>query len=284
MPGWTSTPSGLTSIGVGNLTISGNTIASTTGITLQPTDSNGVGVMGGNLGITNGYALLLYEATDTYYAGFKATAATANSLYVMPPTLPVVNAFLETDSSGNLSWQATTGSGAVVLATSPVLTTPTLGAALATSVQLGNNGLLDVNGNEILKLSAVSSAVNYLKAVNNITGASPALQVDGSDTNIRMLLTSKGNLGVAIMGTAAADNASSGYVGEIISSVILSSSAVNIPTAAATNLTTISLTAGDWDIYGNVTIIPSVNVNQFFCWVSLTLRFQMGHTMLVEIL
>lgn len=60
-----------------------------------------------------------------------------------------------------------------------------------------------------------------------------------------------------IIGTAAGDDASAGSVGEFISSTVLSGSAISLSTTTAANITSISLTAGDWDV----------------CW---TLAFQTG--------
>lgn len=61
-----------------------------------------------------------------------------------------------------------------------------------------------------------------------------------------------------IVGTTTNNNASAGYVGEFISSVIPSGSAVSIPTSATPiNITSISLTAGDWDVWGNVCCLYS---------------------------
>lgn len=55
-----------------------------------------------------------------------------------------------------------------------------------------------------------------------------------------------------IVGTVSNDNASSGYVGEFIESVVPFASAVTLTTATPANITSISLTAGDWQIWGNV--------------------------------
>ena len=55
-----------------------------------------------------------------------------------------------------------------------------------------------------------------------------------------------------IVGTTTNNNAQAGSVGEIISSVIALASAVSLTNNTAANVTTISLTAGDWDIFGNV--------------------------------
>lgn len=51
-----------------------------------------------------------------------------------------------------------------------------------------------------------------------------------------------------IIGTTTNDNTSAGNVGEIISSTVSSGSAVALTTVTAANVTSISLTAGDWNI------------------------------------
>lgn len=55
-----------------------------------------------------------------------------------------------------------------------------------------------------------------------------------------------------IIGTTTNNNASAGSVGEFVSSVIPFASASGIVTTTPTNVTTISLTAGDWNVWGNV--------------------------------
>lgn len=51
-----------------------------------------------------------------------------------------------------------------------------------------------------------------------------------------------------ILGTAANDNASAGNVGEFLSSSVASGSAVALVTNSPSNITNITLTAGDWDV------------------------------------
>jgi hypothetical protein len=57
-------------------------------------------------------------------------------------------------------------------------------------------------------------------------------------------------------GTATNDSAATGYIGEYVSSTIAQASAVSLTTATTASVTSISLTAGDWDIEGNVAFIP----------------------------
>lgn len=55
-----------------------------------------------------------------------------------------------------------------------------------------------------------------------------------------------------LYGTTTNNNAAAGQVGEYISSSVLFGSAVSLPNATAINVTSISLTAGDWDVSGMV--------------------------------
>ena len=52
-------------------------------------------------------------------------------------------------------------------------------------------------------------------------------------------------------GTATNDNAPAGNVGEYVSSTIASGAAVALTTGVAANITSLSLTAGDWDVWIN---------------------------------
>lgn len=59
---------------------------------------------------------------------------------------------------------------------------------------------------------------------------------------------------VSIFGDRSAGNAAAGQVGEIISSLVAVGSPVALTTATAANVTTLSLTAGDWDVEGNINL------------------------------
>lgn len=126
--------------------------------------------------------------------------------------------FLITPSSANLAAAVTgeTGTGALVFADGPTLSTPTLGAASATS----------------LTFSSTSG----------------------------------------IIGTITNNNAAAGSVGEYVSSEIIINNATSIATATATNITSISLTAGDWDVWGSVGVSPDAGtiVALIVGWISTT--------------
>ncbi len=56
----------------------------------------------------------------------------------------------------------------------------------------------------------------------------------------------------AFAGTATNNNASAGDVGEVIASTIATGSSVSLSTGTPANVTSVSLTAGDWDCTGVV--------------------------------
>lgn len=58
--------------------------------------------------------------------------------------------------------------------------------------------------------------------------------------------------GAVIKGTTTNDDAAAGYVGEFISATIVQGSAVALSTGTDANIASISLTAGDWDVFGNL--------------------------------
>lgn len=135
------------------------------------------------------------------------------------------------------------------------------------SIQFGSNA----GANTLAIMIPVASAVNYPTFGSNVTGSFPFVQAAGSDTNIALLLAGKGNLGVQIQGTTAGTNVAAGYLGELISSVIASGSAVSILSATPKNLTSISLTAGDWDVNGNILFQQgTVTIQNALVWISLT--------------
>jgi hypothetical protein len=57
-----------------------------------------------------------------------------------------------------------------------------------------------------------------------------------------------------IIGTATNDNASAGNIGEYVSSTVSEASGISLTNGVAFNITSISLSAGDWDVWGSITV------------------------------
>lgn len=75
---------------------------------------------------------------------------------------------------------------------------------------------------------------------------------------------------LGIVGTTAANNANAGSVGEYIQSVVATGSAVSLTTATPANVTSISLTAGDWDVAGEVGYTISTAASSITCGINTT--------------
>lgn len=62
---------------------------------------------------------------------------------------------------------------------------------------------------------------------------------------------------VSVLGVNTGSNAATGIVGEFISSLIPSGASVPMTTGTDVNVTSILLSAGDWDVGGNVGFVPT---------------------------
>jgi hypothetical protein len=186
--GWSNVPTGPVTSVSGDLA----TWNSTTGSAMADSGilATNVVTLAGSQTLTN-KSIAGSQITGTVAGANMAAAnlAAGNVNGGVNGTLPIAN--------GGTGATSNTGTGSLVLATSPTLVTPTLGAATATSVTFSPT-----------------------------TGG--------------------------IIGTTTNDNASAGTVGEYISSNVLTASAVSLITATAKTVTSISLTAGDWDVNGSV--------------------------------
>lgn len=129
---------------------------------------------------------------------------------------------LALDASKNIVSVTNTGTGSNVLATSPSITTP----RVITSLN-------DTNGNELIAVTAVASAVNELTITNAAIANSPTISATGADTNIDIKLTAKGTGNVIASGLLVGATASSGKT--TIQTSTTSEKALYIKQAAATS-------------------------------------------------
>ena len=64
-----------------------------------------------------------------------------------------------------------------------------------------------------------------------------------------------------VSGTTTNDNAAAGVVGEYIESVVDSGSAISLTNGVAKDITSISLTAGDWDVSASIGFLPAATTS-----------------------
>lgn len=73
------------------------------------------------------------------------------------------------------------------------------------------------------------------------------------------------SLGGQVPATGTNDDAAAGKVGEMISSSVVSGSAISLSTTTDKTVTSISLTAGDWDVSGTVYFIGAAGTTITIC-------------------
>lgn len=168
---------------------------------------------------------------------------------------------MPTNNAVNLGLSGSTGTGNFVGSNGGSLFSP----QIATSIN-------DSSNNTMISLGATGSAVNYFTMINAATAGSPAFGVSGSDTNVILTLNAKGTGGVMAKGTSTNNNATAGYIGEYINSQVLNASAVTPPgTGTSFNVTSISLSPGDWDVWGNMRAnTGSASDQAYHGWISST--------------
>jgi hypothetical protein len=123
----------------------------------------------------------------------------------------------------------------------------------------GHQTLLTVDDpNKIISLQVPDDG----RLVISSLGGDTAINFNATDRTIQLVadngIISEDALTVgdlhagSIFGTAFADNAAAGGIGEFVQALLASGSATSLTTATAKNITSISLTAGDWDVSGNI--------------------------------
>lgn len=157
---------------------------------------------------------------------------------------------MSTNNSVNVGLSGTTGSGNFVGATSPTLITPNIGTPSAGTLT-SCSGLPVSSG-----ISGLGTGVATALAANVTGSGGIALATSPSFTTPTLGAASAASISFSsttgIIGTTTNDNAAAGSVGEYISSTVSGGSPVSLTTNVVANVTSISLTAGDWDVGGIV--------------------------------
>ena len=153
-------------------------------------------------------------------------------------------------------------------------------------MSFNGSGVFNINstGNPVVTATTTSSTWANALTADLGTGLTTCITKDGQTTTTAAIpfgtlgiVTDKVNestatAGVAVKGTSASPigNAAAGYVGEVITSTVVSGSAVSLTDNTPKTVTSISLTAGDWDVSGVVATTFSVGGTTLIGGSSLT--------------
>jgi hypothetical protein len=178
------------------------------------------------------------DDVDTARVNLRIDSRTArgDADYVILTTDEVValNAALSTTRTFTLPTAASVDAGRRL-----TVVDEALGVTAANTLTLARNGADTING---------ATSLVFTQA-----GRGVILESDGTSkwTIVANTQTTR------VRGTQTNDNAVAGDVGEYISSTVLIASDVELTTGTTANVTSISLTAGDWDVEGNVAFNPN---------------------------
>jgi hypothetical protein len=214
----------------GNLTASG-TGTHTFGTTNTVTMAAGVLTTTGNVRLPSGAGYYLDGGGDTYIS-----ENTANRVQIVAGGAEAIGATSAlTTVSGNL-----TVSGATVSLPNNATITAGGGSGPLTMISTADASSL------VLKAGSTGGFVSSITIAGGTSASNPgSITLDGSQ-----------NGSVRIKGSPTNDNAATAYVGEYLSSTITSASPVSLTTGTVANITSLSLTAGDWHVWGDVGFTP----------------------------
>jgi hypothetical protein len=145
-------------------------------------------------------------------------------------------------------------------------------------------GVPSTEADQSLTQTQKSKALSNVGGANLVTTNSFTEVTDAISSTSGGAFTIAGGLAVAkklfvggilnalsgIAGVTTNSNAAAGIVGEYISSTQAIGSPINVPSNVPSNATTISLTAGDWDVSGVVGAVGSGTLTRLAGYVTLT--------------
>jgi hypothetical protein len=177
--------------------------------------------------VTPSYTFHAYNSAATAAMLLESGAATSGSLIMLN------RAYSTTVANGVQIWQDSSGTMNLWAKGSSVLTANPAQVILATGTTFSFLGA--TSGSVTLGTQAVAGTWNLNLPIT--AGTAGQFLVSGGGGSTAMTTN---------------DAAAAGYVGETITSTVLTGSAVSLATTTAKTVTSVSLTAGEWNVCGNV--------------------------------
>lgn len=204
-----------------------------------------------------------FAVTQTYTGITNVTFPTSGTLATTAqlPTLPLSLA------DGGTNANLTANNGGIVYSTATAMAI-LAGTATANQALLSGASGAPSWSTATYPTTTTINQLLYSSANNTITGLATANSailitsaggVPSFQTTIPAFTTSSITFNPStsgIVGTQTNDNATAGFVGEVISSLVPFGSAVALTTSITADVTSISLTAGDWDVSGLLAFSP----------------------------
>lgn len=176
-------------------------------------------------------------ATTTTSTGTRRGGFNQNGVFSIATT---------TDSTTSTDGSITTAGG-MGIAKKLFVGTSVSSPQLISTVATGTAPLTVTSTTNVANLNASSLSGATFAAPGAIGGGTPG---SGAFTTITASSTITPSQTAGIVGTTTNNDANAGSVGEYVESVINNAGKVSLTTGVAANVTSISLTAGDWDVFG----------------------------------
>ncbi len=237
-------------------------------INFYTTNTSGVDTLG--MTLTSSQALTLANPLLVASGGSGRGTATAYGLIAGGTTATGAHQSIATGTAG----QFLTSGGAGALPTWTTATFPATAGSAGTILR--SNGTNWVNSTSTFADTYVANTILYASGSNAVSGLTSGT---GVITALGQNVTGSGGIVLAngptfvtstitapsitfsttsgVIGTTTNNNAAAGSAGEYSSSIVASGSAVSLTSATTGNVTSLSLTAGDWDVWGNISFVPA---------------------------
>lgn len=196
----------------------------------------------------------------------SGTAATPTFRALVGADLPAPGASsfggVQSKTCSTSNWFSSLSTGGVFGCTQPAFSDLTSQIALAQLPTLGaNTALGSIAGGTPIALSKTQITTLVNPVTSALPGAIPAFpnttttffRGDGTYSQPACASLSNSNVYCSasqgqLLGTATNDSAAAGFIGEYVTADLVQGSAVSLTTNVTANVTSISLTAGDWDV------------------------------------
>lgn len=175
---------------------------------------------------------------------------TPNELYLYAGSTGGIRMGTTTDYAQRIIWDNSNSVGITYIPSGATLSIRGHSTAVSMVNKLQVNLLTTDDALAEVAISASTTTQKGLVIQGKASQTANLFEIQTSAGTIRTSINASGSF--SAYGTQTTDNAGSGFIGELISSTVALGSAVSLITATPTNVANITLTAGDWDVSGNI--------------------------------
>jgi hypothetical protein len=203
------------------------------------------------------------QAASPSFNRLTSTVATGTAPFTVSSTTNVANLNASSLSGATFAAPGPIGSGTP---STGAFTTVSASGQITSTLATGTAPLVIASTTNVPNLNASSLGGATFAAPGTIGGGTPG---SGSFTTVVATGTITPSQTAGIVGTTTNNNADAGSVGEYVSSTVLAGSAVTLTATITSEITSIALTAGDWDVSAMGWIVLNGTTNAY-AWAGIS--------------